>query len=449
MMNLQIGDTVGDYEILGVLGAGGMGKVFRVRNLISDRIDALKVLLPGLVADAEMGDRFLREIKVHASLVHPNIASLHTALRLGDSYLMIMELVEGRSLAQAIRGGALDPAAGVDVILQVLAALAYAHRHGVIHRDIKPANIIVKDDGTVKVTDFGIARSSVAPRLTASGSMLGSLYYMAPEQVKAQPCDRRSDLYSVGVTLYEVLTGRRPFEGVSEYEIMRGHLETMPVPPEHLAVQIRPEVSDAVLRALAKNPADRFQTAEEFRTALGAVRSELGTARPRVSSTTQTMRGKVTSLTPVPAANPDDLNAIQAKLLPYLGPITPRLVAKASSRTTSRGMLVKELAAHIPDQRDRESFLKACQAHLGEPEAAPRLSPATPVPLEVARRVSWDPDYLEKVKQSLTRYIGPVAGVLVDRTSKRVTSREQLYEALLTHIPSEKDRATFLQSVPR
>src|ERR1017187_3637101 len=159
-MNLQIGQTAGDYQILGELGAGGMGKVFRVRNVISDRMDAMKVLRPDLVADAAMGDRFLREIKVHASLVHPNIASLHTALRHGDSYLMIMELVEGQSLDDAIRDGPLDPASGVDVMVQVLAALDYAHRHGVIHRDIKPANIIVKGDGGVKVTDFGIARST-------------------------------------------------------------------------------------------------------------------------------------------------------------------------------------------------------------------------------------------------------------------------------------------------
>jgi serine/threonine-protein kinase len=442
MTNLQVGETVGDYEILGELGAGGMGKVFRVRNVISDRMDAMKVLRPDLVADAAMGDRFLREIKVHASLVHPNIASLHTALRYGDSYLMVMELVEGRSLDAAIRGGPLDPAAGVDVIQQVLAALAYAHSHGVIHRDIKPANIIVRDDGVVKVTDFGIARSSAAPRLTATGSLLGSLYYMSPEQVKTLPVDQRSDLYSVGVTLYEVLTGRRPIEGANEYEIMRGHLESTPVPPERLAVRIAPEVSQAILRALAKDPAQRFQTAQEFRAALGP-------AGRGPSAITQTLRANAPAPALTPAATPEDLAAIQAKLLPYLGPITPRLVAQAASRTASRAALVQDLAGHIPDQRDREAFLKACQSHAGGLEATTRLPTLTPVPAETPQRVSWDPDYLEKVKQLLARHIGPIAGVLVDRTCKRVTSRQQLYEALVTHIPSEKDRAKFLQSVPR
>jgi serine/threonine-protein kinase len=353
-----------------------------------------------------------------------------------------MELVEGRSLAAAIQGGPLDPAAGVDAILQVLAALAYAHRHGVIHRDIKPANIIVRNDGVVKVTDFGIARSSVAPRITATGSLLGSLYYMSPEQVKTLPCDRRSDLYSVGVTLYEVLTGRRPFEGASEYEIMRGHLESTPVPPEQLAARIAPELSRAILRALAKDPAHRFQTAGDFRAALGSADRTPG-------EITETLRPNVPSPAPASAATKDDLTAIQAKLLPYLGPITPRLVAQAASRTASRTALLRDLAGHIPDLRQREVFLKACQSHSAEPEAGSPPSPPTLAPVETPQPVTWDPDYLDKVKQSLARHIGPVAGVLVDRTCKRVTSRQQLYDALATHIPSEKDRAKFLQSVPR
>jgi len=438
MTDLQIGDTIGDYKIIGELGAGGMGKVFRVRNLISDRIDAMKVLRPDLMADAEMGDRFLREIKVHASLVHPNIAGLYTALRYGGSCLMIMELVEGRSLAEVIRGGPLDPAPGVDVIQQALAALAYAHSHGVIHRDVKPANIILKNDGVAKVTDFGIATSSVAPRLTATGSMLGSLYYMAPEQIKALPCDPRSDLYSAGVTLYEVLTGRVPFPGASEYEIMKGHLEGTPVPPGQLVPKIPPEVSHAILRALAKDPAGRFQTAEEFRSALGF--------HTRQRATAPGLPAGAISVAPGSAATPDDLNAIQAKLLPYLGPITPLLVAKAAAATVSRRMLVKELAGHIPDLRDREAFLKACQPTVPEPGAYATPAPVRP---QTTQRVNWDPGFLEKVKQSLTPLIGPIAGVLVDRTCKRVASREQLYDALIAHIPSEKDRASFLRSMPQ
>jgi len=417
MINLRIGDTVGDYEVVGEIGAGGMGVVFRVRNLISDRFEAMKVLLPSLT-DADVGDRFLREIKVHASLSHPNIARLHTALRYRDSYLMVMELIEGQSLAEAIRQGPLDPITGVDLICQVLAALSYAHQHGVIHRDIKPANIMVQPDHVVKVTDFGIARSAVAARITATGFVLGSLYYMSPEQIKARPADERSDLYSVGATMYEILTGRRPFEGASDYEIMKGHLEGVPTPPHQLQPNVRREISDAILRALAKDPADRFQTAQEFRSALGEFRER----------------------TPLPAPTvPSDLAAIQAKLLPYLGPIAPRLIAKAATRTTSRATLVRELAGHIPDQGERDAFLSSCQAYLGQVEATARFS----------EPVISDPAHLDKVKQSLTRYIGPVAGMLVERTCKRATTRQEFYDALAKHIPSDKDRAEFLRSVQR
>ncbi len=432
-MNLQIGDTIGDFQILGVLGAGGMGRVFRVRNVISDRVDAMKVILPGLVADPAAAERFLREIKVHASLVHPNIAGLHTAMHHQDSYLMIMELVEGRSLDAMLRHGPIEPSAAVAVAAQVLAALDYAHAHGVIHRDIKPANIIVRDDGVVKVTDFGIARSSVSPQLTATGLVLGSIHYMSPEQIRAQMVDGRSDLYSVGITMYESLTGRRPCEGASEYEVMKAHLEGSPVPLEQLAPGIPAVVSEAVMRALAKDPAARFQSAQEFRAALGQPVTNATPSAP----------------IPSPAAQPAQVAAIQEKLLPYLGPIAPRLVAKAAARTPSRGMLVQELASHIPDLRDREAFIKSCRPHVGETEAASRTTATVLMPSAGAAAATWDPESIAKVKQALTAHLGPIASVLVDRTMKKVTTREQLYQALAAHIPTEKDRAAFLRAVPR
>src|ERR1017187_7352879 len=212
-MVLQIGGTVGDYEIVGVLGKGGMGKVYRVRNLLSDRIEAMKVALPDLSADPGLADRFLREIRVHASLEHPNIAALHAALRVDNLVLMVMELVEGVSLEERLRQGALDLESSIRYVDQVLSALDLAHSRGIIHRDIKPANIIVTPEGNVKLTDFGIARSAADASLTQSGIALGSLYYMSPEQVQAQPSDPRSDIYSLGVTFYEMVTGNRPIDG--------------------------------------------------------------------------------------------------------------------------------------------------------------------------------------------------------------------------------------------
>src|SRR6202789_3126895 len=142
-MNLQIGSTIGDYQIVGVLGAGGMGKVYKVRNVISDRLEAMKVLLPDLVAQPELADRFLREIKLQASLEHPNIAALHTAVRVDNQLLMLMEFVEGVTLEQRLKDGPLPVTEAVDYIAQALSALEYAHQQGVIHRDIKPANMML------------------------------------------------------------------------------------------------------------------------------------------------------------------------------------------------------------------------------------------------------------------------------------------------------------------
>ena len=175
-MNLEIGSTVGDYQVVGILGAGGMGQVYKVRNVISDRVEAMKVLLPDLVNQPDLADRFLREIKVQASLEHTNIDALHTAVRVENQLLMLMEFVEGVTLDQKLKDGPLPAAEAVNYIMQVLAALDYAHTRGVVHRDIKPANMMLTPEGVVKLMDFGIARSSADHKLTQTGTTVGSLY---------------------------------------------------------------------------------------------------------------------------------------------------------------------------------------------------------------------------------------------------------------------------------
>ena len=193
-MNLDIGSTVGDYQIIGILGAGGMGKVYKVRNAISDRVEAMKVLLPDLATEPELADRFIREIKVQASLEHPNIAALHTALRVQNQLLMLMEFVEGMTLDQKLKSWSAAHCEAVEYVAQVLRALGYAHQHGVIHRDIKPANMMLTPGGVIKLMDFGIAKAATDRKLTMTGTTMGSLYYMSPEQIKGEATlDARSD----------------------------------------------------------------------------------------------------------------------------------------------------------------------------------------------------------------------------------------------------------------
>ncbi|MFY9528123.1 MAG: protein kinase [Candidatus Acidiferrales bacterium] len=321
MSDELIGTRKGDYEILGVLGAGGMGKVYKVRNVLSDRIEAMKVLLPNLADEKDLADRFLREIKVLASLSHPNIAALRTALTIDNQLVMIMEYVEGTTLATRLEQGPIPCGEALNFIEQVLAALSYAHQRQVIHRDVKPANMMLTPQGVIKLMDFGIARSGADLGLTMTGTTLGSLAYMSPEQVKHEPIDARSDLYSVGVSLYEMVTGQRPFQAASNFSVMQAHLQE----PPRLPIEINPDlpvtVSQIILMAMEKDPARRFQSADAFRNALKSVAAALGMAGEPV-------------VPPVPAVQP--LPAAQASPAPQ----TVRTGAATVPMTAAGGSLV-------------------------------------------------------------------------------------------------------------
>jgi len=267
----SVGQKVGDYEVLSILGLGGMGKVYKVRNVISDRVEAMKVLLPDLTSHQSLADRFLREIRLLASLNHPNIASLRTALTYENQLVMVMEFVEGETLANRIARAPISTADAVNYSEQILSALSYAHSHNIIHRDIKPANMMLTPQGVVKLMDFGIARSGTDGSLTSTGTTLGSLNYMPPEQVRGEAADARSDIYSFGVSLYELLTGKLPFQGDSQYSLMTAHLNQQPPAPITLRADVPPELNQIILMAMAKSPADRFQTADAFRNALKSV----------------------------------------------------------------------------------------------------------------------------------------------------------------------------------
>ena len=285
-MSFEIGSTVGDYQIVQLLGAGGMGKVYKVRNVISDRIEAMKVLLPSLSNDADLSDRFMREIKVQARLDHPNIAALHTAQRIDGQLLMIMEFVEGQTIESILKEEKISLKDGIEYISQTLSALAYAHSHGVVHRDIKPANMMLTN-GVVKLMDFGIAKIAADRSLTQTGRTVGSLYYMSPEQIQgAVTLDGRSDLYSLGITLYEIVTGARPFQGDSDFSIMAAHMQNTPLPPIQYNPHLPPALNEIMLMSIAREPEQRFQSADAFRNALSSVVSDLPAAEQAGDSKT-------------------------------------------------------------------------------------------------------------------------------------------------------------------
>ena len=259
---------MGDYEILELLGTGGMGKVFKVRNVILDRVEAMKIVLPDLADRQDLAQRFLREIKLLAGLNHSNIASLRTAFTLDNQLVMIMEFVEGATLADHLKKGRIPIKEAVGYIDQALDALSYAHRRRIIHRDIKPANMMLTPDGVLKLMDFGIARVNDSPGITRTGATLGSPGYMSPEQIMGKDVDARSDLYSVTVSLYEFVTGAPPFLGDSDFSIMTAHTLDVPIPPVELQPDLPLALSEAIVTGLAKDPDHRFQSADDFRIAL-------------------------------------------------------------------------------------------------------------------------------------------------------------------------------------
>src|ERR671925_635267 len=264
------GDTLidsvfdGRYRIIRKLGAGGMANVYLAEDQELGRRVAIKILDGRHAADNSFIERFRREAKNAAGLSHPNIVSIYDRGEAEGTYYIAMEYLDGRSLKELILSRGPAPVhVAIDYVRQILGALRFAHRNGIVHRDIKPHNVLVDAEGRLKVTDFGIARAG-ASQMTEAGSIVGTAQYLSPEQARGSAVDHRSDLYSLGVVLYELLTGNVPFSGDTPVEIAMKHLSSAPEPPSAKRAEIPRELDLVVLRALAKDPKERYQTAEEM-----------------------------------------------------------------------------------------------------------------------------------------------------------------------------------------
>lgn len=265
----MIGAMVGNFKIIEKIGEGGMGAVFRGVDVMLEREVAIKMLRPELANQPQVVERFRSEAVTLAKLNHPNIATLYSFLRQGEDFFMVMEFVRGETLDDVIRKyGAMSVERAIAMFCHALEGIEHAHRLGIIHRDIKPANMMLTEDGTIKVMDFGIARVLGSARMTRQGSIVGTIEYMSPEQVRGLESDARSDIYSLGILLYEMLTGRVPFFSESEFTLMKSQIEDAPTPPRVFSPHIPLAVEQAIMRSLAKKAEARFQTAGEFRAVL-------------------------------------------------------------------------------------------------------------------------------------------------------------------------------------
>ncbi|HPF61067.1 MAG TPA: serine/threonine-protein kinase [Gemmatimonadales bacterium] len=260
---------LGKYQLLERLGEGGMGTVYRARDEMLDRDVAIKVLRPDLVRQQALVERFRTEAIALARLAHPRIATLYGLERDGDELYMVMEFLRGETLEALVqRQGRLSWRRAAEICAQIAEALDHAHDHGVVHRDIKPANVMIGPGGAVKVMDFGIARMAGSSRQTRHGHSVGTPAYMAPEQLRGEECDGRTDLYALGAVFYELVTGRVAFEADSDYKLMMQQLNDPPPPPSASNPELPAIVDATVLRAMAKRPGDRYASAAAMRNAL-------------------------------------------------------------------------------------------------------------------------------------------------------------------------------------
>ena len=298
---LRLTTLDGRYHVIDRIAAGGMGEVFRARDAVLDREVAIKVLHRSLAGDQGFVERFRREARAAASLSHPNIVAVHDWGAVDGIYYMVMEYVRGRAVRDLLSAqGRLEPAQAADALRQTLLALEHAHRQGIVHRDVKPENILVTTDGQVKVADFGLARAYADGRQTQAGTVTGTVQYLAPEQIRGEPADPRSDLYSLGIVGFELLTGRLPFTGETAMAIPYKHLSDRVPRPSAVMPDIPADIDAVVASATERDRELRPESAAEMRRDLDSIARELPSARP--------LRDLVADATPVvalPAADAD------------------------------------------------------------------------------------------------------------------------------------------------
>jgi len=468
-------ERLGKYEIKGALGRGAMGIVYKAFDPHIERFVAIKTIRKDMVEPelaAQYMARFRNEAKAAGRLHHPNIVGIYEFGEDDQVTFIAMEYVEGAGLREHLdRSVSFDFAQLVALMEQLLDALEFAHAQGVVHRDIKPSNLIVTSKGRLKVADFGIARVDTS-NLTVFGMTMGTPPYMSPEQCRGLEVDHRSDLFSTGVVLYELLTGERPFGtdlGSVSYKICH---EEPPPPSEHAALKLPVEVDHLVATALAKSPAARFQSAREFHDALRdvanmsvKVENDLGTTMVNIG--TLMLLQKAT-----PAAWDDDtLRTAEHELARAVGPMARLIVRRAAAQTRDRFELCSMLADNIADPEMRRQFVDAfnetgsgLRAGVGStgargtggssPSAQASAGGAahTGAPGVAEARdtrnlgTALEPAFVDQITARLAVYIGPIAPIVTRRAAREAKTRTDFLHRVADSLGTQ-ERTAFLREV--
>jgi eukaryotic-like serine/threonine-protein kinase len=440
---------IGRYQIEATLGRGAMGVVYRAHDPEIDRRVAIKLIRADLLDGEERVNyiaRFRREAQAAGRCTHPNIVTIYDFATHEGNPFLAMEFVDGASLSQVRPTG--KPLAEEDAIyimLQVLDALATAHAMGVVHRDIKPANILLVGGSRVKVTDFGISRFDTS-ELTQEGAAIGTPSYMSPEQCRGDPVDARSDLFSTGSVLHELLSGERAFAGRNFMEITRRVLNEEPTNLAERGISISPALQSVLSRALSKSVEARFASATEMSAALraaipGGANEDRTIILPRQTAAAGGQNPG--SRTGTGGFDQDVLNTLERRLAHYVGPIARYLVQNAIRQTDDIESLCASLASNIEHPSDRDAFcrevLQQRQPSMQIPASSMQLPGSVPLPAPALR----DED-LQRVQHELARFVGPVARVLVKREAAGAATTGELWQRLALHIDNQSDRRAFL-----
>jgi serine/threonine-protein kinase len=383
---LAPGTRLGDYEIVAELGGGGMGHVYRARDLTLERTVAVKTLAPQFRGDEMLVQRFLKEARAAARLNHPNIVQIYDFGKEGEVYYLAMEYVEGQSLSAILKNGPVAESEAISIARFACIALSVAHAEGLVHRDIKPDNLMLTSKGHVKVVDLGVAkRVDEDESLTQTGQALGTPHYISPEQIKAvRQIDGRADIYSLGATLYHLVTGRPPFRGGSSAAVMAMHLHEAVKDPREL----RPDISEGLVhvlrKMLAKEPEDRYPDMDAvdrdlYQVEIGAT-PEATADGDKTAMSAQQRTGSfaapqgVAPATPAPTNTPGsaakgfattglstspNLRALEAELAKHVGPLARVLVKRAAKSAANMQQLIAELEKEIPGEKPRKAFRSA------------------------------------------------------------------------------------------
>ncbi len=447
--------TIGRFRVLGLLGRGAMGVVYKAHDPEIDRVVVIKLIRADLL-DGESRvhylDRFRNEARRAGRCIHPNIVGIHDLSSHEGNPFLVLEFVEGRDLARA-RAAVGEVDAAVAVMRKVLAALHYAHGFGVIHRDIKPANIMLAGD-QVKVTDFGISRA-LSAEATMSSVLVGTPCYMSPEQCLGQAVDERSDLFSVGSVLYELLSGQRAFAAANFVATMHRVMHEHPQPLATLRAGLPAALVAVVDRALAKRPADRYATAAEMEAALAAAALAPligGGPVPAPAPAAADEDGTVIRLDAAVRApeaasslsrtSSSTLQAIERQLAHHVGPVARRFLQRAMLDATSPDDLCQRLSQTLPPGADRDQFARLARETLRRDEAianAPAGGATAPGGLDKAA--------VARLLQGPTEVLGPIAPRLLSRMLADVEDLDALQARCLDHIGRADERERFKRFV--